>query len=169
MHTITCTTDIRGLSHLHLLLVQVISACYGLIVIRILKTNVGDTQNSNSESTYSRRGSGVRIWSRKRRRSSNASTGKSYREKRRVTVMCAVLVLLFLVCWLPFHSIHLAKIVGIPSSDVSRMGFSISKTYFSQYNPKASLHAPETSHNLLQNNACQASKTHHMLWPTFIF
>lgn len=34
-------------------------------------------------------------------------------ERRRVTITCAALVILFIVCWLPFHAVHMAKIKGI--------------------------------------------------------
>ena len=103
-------------------IIQVISLCYTLIVVRLMKTNVtdGGRRSSNTESTRSGgKDSTKKIWRTNRRKSSSASTGRTYREKVRVTVMCAVLVLLFILCWLPFHSVHLAKIEGITIQDVS--------------------------------------------------
>ncbi|XP_039259377.2 somatostatin receptor type 5-like [Styela clava] len=103
-----------------LLPLLVISLCYTLIVVRLMKTNVtdGGRRSSNTESTRSGgKDSTKKIWRTNRRKSSSASTGRTYREKVRVTVMCAVLVLLFILCWLPFHSVHLAKIEGITIQD----------------------------------------------------
>ena len=38
---------------------------------------------------------------------------------KQVTFMCTVLVLSFIICWLPFHAVWMAKIVGIPNTKAS--------------------------------------------------
>ena len=43
---------------------------------------------------------------------------RSDRDRKRITYMCAALVSTFVICWLPYHSIFLAKIYGIPKTKV---------------------------------------------------
>ncbi|XP_078489536.1 neuropeptides B/W receptor type 2-like isoform X2 [Ciona intestinalis] len=59
--------------------------------------------------------------SRTRSSSRRGVTSQAERDIRRITIMCASLVVCFTVCWLPYHTIHLAKIVGIhsPRNDVN--------------------------------------------------
>ena len=75
--------------------------CYGLIVKRLSETAVRATsvngQSSQKKKPHSR----------------------SSKDRKRVTIMCAALVSSFLLCWLPFHAVHLAKFVGI-NATVSR-------------------------------------------------
>ena len=49
--------------------------------------------------------------SQKQKRKLNVQSDKNI---IRVTLMCCTLVVSFLVLWLPFHSLHLAKLYGIP-------------------------------------------------------
>ncbi|XP_039254513.2 somatostatin receptor type 2-like isoform X2 [Styela clava] len=76
-------------SVMFLLPLVIITFCYALIILRVIHRTVGDRRNSAT---------------------SNQSQMK---DKMRVTIVCALLVLLFIVCWLPFHSVHIAKIAGI--------------------------------------------------------
>ncbi|XP_076817585.1 somatostatin receptor type 2-like isoform X1 [Clavelina lepadiformis] len=71
----------------------VMTVCYGLIIHRL---------------TTSRMSSRARNGEQK-----SGKQSKSERDRERITIMCAVLVTSFLVCWLPFHATHLAKIAGI--------------------------------------------------------
>ena len=41
-------------------------------------------------------------------------TARLDKDRLRVSLMCSTLVVSFLVFWLPFHSLHLAKLYGIP-------------------------------------------------------
>ena len=90
------------------LLIQVLVICYGLILRRISNRPFRTTRYPSSSSTaYMTSKSGG-----KRRKSS----GKSDRDRTKMTVMCAALVGTFVVCWLPYHAVHLAKIAGIKVS-----------------------------------------------------
>ena len=46
------------------------------------------------------------------------SSGRSDKEPRRITIMCAALAITFMVCWVPFHGVHIAKFVGISNRQV---------------------------------------------------
>lgn len=43
----------------------------------------------------------------------------STRQFVRLSVMCGCLILAFIICWLPFHAVHLAKLRGIPNRPTS--------------------------------------------------
>ena len=53
----------------------------------------------------------------------NAVCSKNNEIKQKVTFMCIMLVICFIISWLPFFAIHLAKIVGIhvPVSKVNSL------------------------------------------------
>lgn len=84
---------------------QVMVISYGLIIAKLHKTQV-------RTSLELEKGCSERV---KRRKS------KSAKDRRRVTVMCATLVVSFTLCWVLFHATHIAKIIGIavPSGHVS--------------------------------------------------
>jgi len=84
--------------------------CYGLIVKKLSDTRV-HTQTPSASFTQSNNQSN-KISQKKK------SNSRSDADRRRVTIMCAALVSCFIVCWLPFHSVHLAKIVGIENTEV---------------------------------------------------
>nr|XP_039252591.1 uncharacterized protein LOC120329865 [Styela clava] len=46
---------------------------------------------------------------------------KRTNRQRRVTVMCGLILITFVICWLPFHATHLAKIVGIHADSKSNI------------------------------------------------
>ncbi|XP_078491970.1 somatostatin receptor type 2-like [Ciona intestinalis] len=70
----------------------VMGVCYGLIIFRLTSGPLKDKSDS---------------------RSGTNKSSKSEKDRRRVTIMCLCLVGCFFVCWLPFHAVHIAKIVGI--------------------------------------------------------
>ena len=87
--------------------------CYGLIVRRLKATRMRTTTPSVSFSASTN--------GRKTRTSQKSSlSSRSDKDRRRVTIMCAALVSCFVLCWLPFHAIHMAKISGINNTDVSK-------------------------------------------------
>ena len=88
-------------------------ALYGMIVRRLYATRMRANGTSTSF-THSISESAGR--NQKKRRKSSARFDKV---RRRVTIMCAALVISFMVCWIPFHSIHLAKFYGILNQSVS--------------------------------------------------
>jgi len=88
---------------------------YGLIVRRLYATRMRATSTSSSAS-FTHSISGSSGGSQKKRRKSSARSDK---DRRRVTIMCATLVISFMVCWIPFHAIHIAKFIGIPNKEVS--------------------------------------------------
>lgn len=49
---------------------------------------------------------------RKKAKSAPTSTGVE-RNRARVTRVCFMLVLVFLICWCPFYAVHMAKMVGM--------------------------------------------------------
>ena len=77
-------------------------ACYGLIIHRLSTTKI----RSASTASYKQ---SVRNGANQKKK----STSRSDKERKRVTIMCAALVACFLILWLPFHAIHLAKLDGI--------------------------------------------------------
>lgn len=85
------------------------SICYALIIRQLRKTQARHCSviaNRIQENPHHRQV----------RRSLSAATLKSERKFRRVNVTCVLLVLLFLFCWLPYHSYHFAKRHGIRGS-----------------------------------------------------
>ena len=84
---------------------QVMIVCYGLILRRLSQTRVKSSSQINVSFTQSVSSGTVT----KRRKASS----RSDKDRKRVTIMCATLVSCFVICWLPFHAVHLAKIVGI--------------------------------------------------------
>ena len=85
--------------------------CYGLIVKKLADTRV-ITQTPTASFTQSNQKHAAKMSQKKK------SSSRSQADRRRVTIMCASLVTCFVVCWLPFHSVHLAKIVGITDTEV---------------------------------------------------
>ncbi|CAK8693147.1 somatostatin receptor type 2-like [Clavelina lepadiformis] len=83
----------------------VLVICYGLILRRISNRPFRMTRTPSNTTYMTSQPSGKR-----------KSSGKSDRDRTRMTVMCAILVGTFVVCWLPFHAVHLAKIAGIKVS-----------------------------------------------------
>ncbi|XP_078494051.1 somatostatin receptor type 2-like [Ciona intestinalis] len=77
----------------------VMVACYGLIVHRLSTTHM-KTENAqrNSAPGSSKEGK---------------PSSRSDKDRKRITIMCAALVGCFVICWLPFHAIHMAKIAGM--------------------------------------------------------
>ncbi|XP_039257652.1 delta-type opioid receptor-like [Styela clava] len=92
----------------------VIIVCYGLIVHRLMAASVGVHDKKSRNSTDEGASKGFKPT---RRRSSSAAASRSFKEKVRVTMLCGMLAFLFTVCWLPFHSVHIAKIFGIVTDD----------------------------------------------------
>ena len=90
-------------------------ASYGLIVRRLYATRMRANSTSSSAS-FTHSISGSAGGSQKKRRKSSARSDK---DRRRVTIMCAALVISFMVCWVPFHAIHLAKFYGLPNLTVN--------------------------------------------------
>jgi len=97
------------------LFLQIMLICYGLIIQRLSQSKI------RSVSVKS-------IGNQKKKPSSRSS-----KDRKRVTIMCAALVSCFLICWLPFHAIHLAKFIGIHTAvsaylaclhDQNKSGFS---------------------------------------------
>ena len=76
--------------------------CYGLIIHRLSTTKVRSANNVNYKKS-------VRNAARQKKK----SLSRSDKIRKHVTIMCAALVTCFLVLWLPFHAIHLAKLKGI--------------------------------------------------------
>lgn len=92
------------------------TACYTMIVLR-LNANRSIGAGRASQKSDSRPSSVSSNGRRKRK----GSSSKSSRNKTRVTIMCACMVVLFVICWLPFHGVHLAKMEGIPSKSVCEL------------------------------------------------
>ena len=81
--------------------------CYGLIVRRFLSTsipvNAPITTFSSTTGAYSKK---------------SKCRSQSSKDRRRVTIMCASLVVCFIMCWLPYHSVKLAQIAGMGTNRV---------------------------------------------------
>nr|XP_039259778.1 uncharacterized protein LOC120336221 isoform X1 [Styela clava] len=94
----------------------IMTVCYALIVRRLYGTKFrsGSTSGAPNSSTSGNGEKGSFSGGSKRKRTRSAASAKNSRNKIRVTVMCASMVILFFICWLPFHSVHLAKMKGIP-------------------------------------------------------
>ena len=77
--------------------------CYGLIVQRVSSSHIRSTSSTS--------------FSNKSMKNPNSPSKKSNSlsnaDRKRVTITCAVLVSCFLILWLPFHLVHVAKFVGI--------------------------------------------------------
>lgn len=91
------------------------TACYTLIILRLRQTRLRSNSCTNEEASTSAAPESIR-GKKRAKRSKSAASAKAEKNRSRVTVMCAALVLSFLVCWLPYHSVHLAKMKGIPGS-----------------------------------------------------
>ena len=85
--------------------------CYGLIVHRLFRTRMTRTTSTSSAVSFTQSFNNGPGGSQKRKRK---LTARSDKDRIRVTLMCSTLVVSFLVLWLPFHSLHLAKLYGIP-------------------------------------------------------
>nr|XP_039265512.1 kappa-type opioid receptor-like [Styela clava] len=85
----------------------VITICYGLIVFQLRSKMM--TSDSHTEEHNSKAKRGI---FKSRKSSSISSTGRSQKDKKRITMLCAILVVVFVVCWLPYHSMMLAMIDG---------------------------------------------------------
>jgi len=70
---------------------------YGLIIKRLRRKQVRTTQSLSKITNKSQK----------------KKSTKSDKDRKRVTMMCATLVISFFLCWVLFHSYHLAKLVGI--------------------------------------------------------
>lgn len=97
------------------------SICYALIIRQLRKTQARHsfvtackTPNSSDKG--------------KSRRTLSAAALKSERNFRRVNIICVALVLLFAICWLPFHSYHLARRIGIKGSVSVTCSYSLYNT-----------------------------------------
>lgn len=91
------------------LFVMVIS--YGLIISRLRTTRVKSNLRQSAKSTKSMLSANGSTSSSSQR--FRKTSTRSDRDRRRVTIMCATLVLSFTICWILFHAVHLAKLVGI--------------------------------------------------------
>ena len=84
---------------------------YLLIVHRVRNTKM----QTMKESKASKRVKDFRrIESQKEGGKSAKKLKKTPNMKSKVTRMCAVLVSSFVICWMPFHAMHLAKLNIIP-------------------------------------------------------
>ena len=70
---------------------------YGLIIKKLRKTQVKSANNLRKNTDKSQK----------------KKSTKSDKDRKRVTMMCATLVISFFLCWVLFHSQHLAKLIGI--------------------------------------------------------
>ena len=86
--------------------------CYGLIVRRLQSTSIPVNARSTKSSSTGSAGN-IPAYSKKSKGRSQSS-----KDRRRVTIMCASLVVCFIMCWLPYHSVKLAQIAGMGTSKV---------------------------------------------------
>ncbi|CAK8678079.1 unnamed protein product [Clavelina lepadiformis] len=77
---------------MYLLPTLVLSVFYGLIIHKMYSQNLLITNESGKKSN---------------------ATVRQEKDRRRVTTMCATLVISFVFCWIIFHVDHIAKVVGI--------------------------------------------------------
>ena len=89
--------------------------CYGLIIWNLSATGV-QTATPSLSFTPTSVLSVSKFQGQKQKSLSRPQT-----DRRRLAIMCAALVACFVICWLPFHGIHLAKITGIRDTKVSRL------------------------------------------------
>ncbi|XP_076813053.1 somatostatin receptor type 2-like isoform X2 [Clavelina lepadiformis] len=80
---------------------------YSLIVRRLFASS----ERTHSYSSNSGVSPAVAV--DKQRKKTRRSHSPSSYNRRRITMMCASLVICFVACWLLFHAVHLAKINGI--------------------------------------------------------
>ena len=81
---------------------QIMLICYGLIVvIRLLASSKSLSQTNPQPDVTSPIKNGISRTIRKRMLFSNSG-----RNRKRVTIMCAVLVSTFVICWLPYYSLQ---------------------------------------------------------------
>jgi len=96
---------------LYLLPILVMTIAYGLIIRRVYKTKMQSPKRLNGlqrcESVRKSRASF-------KERSPPKKINRTPNMRKKVTGMCASLVLCFTVCWLPYHAIQLAKLRVIP-------------------------------------------------------
>ena len=85
--------------------------CYGLIVHRLFRTRMTGITSTSSAVNFTQSFNSGPAGSQKRKRK---LTARSDKDRIRVTLMYCALVVSFFVLWLPFHSLHLAKLYGIP-------------------------------------------------------
>lgn len=102
----------------------VMTACYAMIVLRLKRTRIRSESYTREEAALSSVSQSIRGIFRRRKRLSSAASVRAERNRTRVNFMCGALVVTFTVCWLPYHTIHLAKMRGIPGS--AEMCFNIS-------------------------------------------
>lgn len=74
-------------------LLQIICICYILIIHYVKKTQFRGDEGGSKNSA-------------------------SARNRNRIVIMCASLVVVFVICWLPYHAQHLAKMSGIVGKSV---------------------------------------------------
>jgi len=77
--------------------ISVMVLSYGLIIKKLRKTQVKSANNLRKNTDKSQK----------------KKSTKSDKDRKRVTMMCATLVISFFLCWVLFHSQHLAKLIGI--------------------------------------------------------
>jgi len=70
---------------------------YGFIIKRLRRKQVRTTQSLSKTTNKNQK----------------KKSTKSDKDRKRVTMMCATLVISFFLCWVLFHSYHLAKLIGI--------------------------------------------------------
>nr|XP_039261564.1 cysteinyl leukotriene receptor 2-like isoform X1 [Styela clava] len=69
------------------------------------------------------------IWEMKKgSRIASSNSDRRDSERVKVILICGLIVILFVVCWLPFHAVHLAKLVGISGSEELCKGLSTATT-----------------------------------------
>ncbi|XP_077975459.1 kappa-type opioid receptor-like [Styela clava] len=58
---------------------------------------------------------------------------KHDKDTDRVVIMCAILVIVFAVCWLPYHSVQIAKLTGISGTSdfCSKIFYAVSLVAYS--------------------------------------
>ncbi|XP_039248722.1 somatostatin receptor type 2-like isoform X2 [Styela clava] len=88
----------------------VMSACYSLIAFRLRRSRIRRSTSANEVAGVEL----TELENEQRNRESPIGRVQNEKSRIRITFTCFILVLLFLVCWLPFHAVHLAKIRGIP-------------------------------------------------------
>ena len=91
--------------------------CYALVVRGMFTTELksfDDHRSSTSDTHFTSESFLEKIKNRKTK-----SFARSRKDRRRDTIICTALVISFMVFWIPFHAIHLAKYLGIPDKEVS--------------------------------------------------
>lgn len=75
------------------IILQITCICYALIIIYVRKTQFRGDQGGEKPSA-------------------------NQRNRNRIVIMCAALVVVFAICWVPYHAQHLAKMNGIVGKSV---------------------------------------------------